>query len=64
MAGATPDETVVFAWIVYESREHRDTVNANVMKDPRMAKCMEPGAIPFDCKRMAYGGFNVLVASS
>jgi uncharacterized protein YbaA (DUF1428 family) len=63
MTGATPDETVVFAWIVYQSREHRDAVNAKVMNDPRLAKCMEPGAMPFDCKRMAYGGFNVLVAS-
>ena len=55
-----PDETVVFAWIVFESRAHRDEVNAKVMKDPRLAK-MDPNAMPFDCKRMAYGGFEVLV---
>ena len=55
-----PDETVVFAWIVFESRAHRDEVNAKVMKDPRLAK-MGPEAMPFDCKRMAYGGFEVLV---
>jgi uncharacterized protein YbaA (DUF1428 family) len=54
------DETVVFAWIVFESRAHRDEVNARVMKDPRLAK-LDPEAMPFDCKRMAYGGFEVLV---
>ncbi len=54
-------ETVCFSWIVYKSRAHRDRVNARVMKDPRMAKMMEPGAMPFDIKRMAYGGFKVLV---
>jgi uncharacterized protein YbaA (DUF1428 family) len=55
-----PDETVVFAWIVFESRAHRDEVNAKVMKDPRLA-AMDPNAVPLDCKRMAYGGFEVLV---
>ena len=55
-----PDETVVFAWIVFESRAHRDEVNAKVMKDPRLAK-LGAEAMPFDCKRMAYGGFEVLV---
>ena len=54
-------ETVVFAWIVYKSRAHRDRVNARVMKDPRLAKMMDPGAMPFDHKRMVYGGFKVLV---
>lgn len=54
-------ETVVFSWIVYESREHRDKVNAAVMADPRIKELMEPGAEPFDCKRMAYGGFRELV---
>jgi uncharacterized protein YbaA (DUF1428 family) len=54
-----PTETVVFAWIVYKSRAHRDKVNAKVMKDPRMAKMPDP--MPFDLKRMAYGGFKVLV---
>ncbi len=52
-------ETVVFSWIVFQSRAHRDRVNAKVMKDPRLAK-MDP--MPFDPRRMAYGGFKVLVA--
>jgi uncharacterized protein YbaA (DUF1428 family) len=55
-----PDETVVFAWIVYESREHRDRVNAQVMQDPRMTG-MDPKTMPFDGKRMFWGGFKVLV---
>lgn len=54
------DETVVFAWIVYESREHRDSVNEKVMKDPRIAN-MDPQSMPFDAKRMFWGGFEVLV---
>ena len=56
-----PGETVVFSWIVYKSREHRDRVNAKVMKDPRLAPMMDPKAMPFDPKRMVYGGFKVLV---
>jgi uncharacterized protein YbaA (DUF1428 family) len=56
-----PGETVLFSWIVYKSRPHRDRVNAKVMKDPRLAKMMDPKAMPFDMKRMAYGGFRVLV---
>ncbi len=55
------DETVVFAWIVFKSRAHRDRVNAKVMKDPRLAKMMDPKSMPFDHKRMVYGGFKVLV---
>ncbi len=55
------DETVVFSWIVYESRQHRDEVNAKVMKDPRMAEMMSPETIPFDGKRMIYGGFEQLI---
>jgi len=54
-------ETVVFSWIVFKSRAHRDSVNAKVMKDPRMAKMMEEGPMPFDVKRMSYGGFKVIV---
>lgn len=54
-------ETVVFSWIVYASREQRDEVNDKVMKDPRMAELMKPEAMPFDGKRMVYGGFDVLV---
>jgi len=57
---ARKGETVVFSWIVYKSRGHRDRVNAKVMKDPRMAKMMNM-PMPFDLKRMGYGGFRVLV---
>src|SRR3546814_8763479 len=55
------DETVIFAWITYESRAHRDEVNEKVMKDPRMADMMDASAMPFDGKRMIYGGFDVRV---
>ncbi|HEY3204086.1 MAG TPA: DUF1428 domain-containing protein [Thermoanaerobaculia bacterium] len=57
---ARPGETVVFSWIVFKSRAHRDRVNAKVMKDPRIAS-MDPKSMPFDVKRMVYGGFEVLV---
>ena len=60
LARTKPAETVVFSWIVFKSRAHRDRVNAKVMKDPRIAK-MGPETMPFDCKRMVYGGFNVIV---
>ena len=53
------DEVVVFAWIVYNSRAHRDEVNKKVMDDPRMKK--DPSTWPFDGKRMIYGGFVPLV---
>ena len=56
-----PGETVLFSWIVYKSRAHRDRVNAKVMKDPRLAKMMDPKEMPFDGKRMIYGGFKVVV---
>ena len=56
-------ETVVFSWIVYKSRKDRDRVNAKVMKDPRIARMMEPKAMPFDHKRMVYGGFKVMVGA-
>jgi uncharacterized protein YbaA (DUF1428 family) len=60
LAKAKPGEAVVFSWIVYKSRAHRDRVNAKVMKDPRLAKMMkEP--MPFDVKRMSMGGFKVIV---
>jgi len=55
------DETVVFSWIVFKSRAHRDRVNAKVMKDPRLEKMMDPKSMPFDAKRMVYGGFKVVV---
>jgi uncharacterized protein YbaA (DUF1428 family) len=56
-----PGETVVFSWIVYKSRAHRDRVNAKVMKDPRLADMMDPKSLPFDGKRMIYGGFKRLL---
>ncbi|HXV37924.1 MAG TPA: DUF1428 domain-containing protein [Myxococcota bacterium] len=56
-----PSETVVFSWIAYKSRAQRDRVNAKVMKDPRMEKMMKRGAMPFDGKRMFWGGFKTLV---
>jgi len=55
------DETVVFAWILYNSREHRDSVNAKVMEDPRMKEMMDPTKFPFDGKRMFWGGFKSLI---
>lgn len=54
-------ETIMFSWIVYKSRAHRDRVNAKVMKDPRLASMMEGKACPFDVKRMSYGGFKIIV---
>jgi uncharacterized protein YbaA (DUF1428 family) len=56
-----PGETVVFSWIVYKSRRDRDRINAKVMKDPRLADMMDAKSLPFDAKRMIYGGFKVLV---
>jgi len=56
-----PGETVVFAYIVYKSRMHRDQVNAKVMNDPRIASMCDPKDMPFDCKRMLYGGFQTMV---
>jgi uncharacterized protein YbaA (DUF1428 family) len=61
IAGASEDETVVFAWITYESREDRDRINAAVMEDPRLKEDMEANKDVFDFKRMAYGGFKALV---
>jgi len=57
-----PGETVVFSWIVFKSKAHRNAVNAKVMKDKRITECMNM-AMPFDCKRMCVGGFKVLVES-
>ena len=56
-----PGETVIFAFIVFKSRAHRDRVNANVMKDPRMTGMGDIKAMPFDMKRMLVGGFKVFV---
>lgn len=61
LASTTPEETVAFSWIVYRSREHRDEVNAKVMADPRICGMGEKGEMPFDCKRIAYGGFKTIV---
>jgi uncharacterized protein YbaA (DUF1428 family) len=54
-------EEVWFSWIVYKSRKDRDRVNARAMKDPRLANMMDPKAMPFDGKRMAFGGFRMMV---
>ncbi|MDZ4737618.1 MAG: DUF1428 domain-containing protein [Rhodospirillaceae bacterium] len=54
------NETVLFSFIVYKSRTHRDRVNARVMKDPRLHK-MAPKEMPFELKNMMYGGFKTLV---
>jgi uncharacterized protein YbaA (DUF1428 family) len=56
-----PDETVVFSWIVYESREERDRINELVMKDPRLNEMMKPEDMPFDGMRMFWGGFETIV---
>lgn len=56
-------ETIVFSWIVYKSRSHRDKVNAKVMSDPRLAKMCDPKKLPFDCKRMTCGGFKTLISA-
>jgi uncharacterized protein YbaA (DUF1428 family) len=58
-ARAKPGETVVFSYIVYKSRAHRDRVNAAVMKDPKLMPPNTP--MPFDLKRMNFGGFKPLV---
>jgi uncharacterized protein YbaA (DUF1428 family) len=60
LAKSKPSETIVFSFIVYKSRAHRDRVNAKVMKDPRIAN-MGSEKMPFDIKKMAYGGFKVIV---
>ena len=56
-----PGETVVFSYIVYKSRAHRDAVNKKIMKDPRIAAMCDPNNMPFDCARMIYGGFKAVV---
>ena len=54
-------EVVVFSWIVYESRARRDEINDKVMKDPRLAEMMDPANLPFDGKRMIYGGYEMRI---
>lgn len=61
MSGAKAGETVIIAFILFNSREHRDDVNAKVMADPRLAETMNKEDMPFDMKRMAYGGFKAIV---
>lgn len=56
-----PSETIVFSWITYKSRAHRDRVNAAVMKDKRLAESCDPNKMPFEVKRMSWGGFETLV---
>jgi len=56
-----PNETVVFSWITYKSRAQRDRINAKVMADPRLKPMMDLKSLPFDAKRMIYGGFESLV---
>ena len=56
-----PDETVIFAWIVYKSRAQRDRVNKKAMADPRLAAMADPKSLPFDGKRMFWGGFKMMV---
>ena len=63
LANAKAGETVVFAWIVYKSRTHRDKVNKKVMADPRLNEMCNPDDMPFDCARMTYGGFKIEVAA-
>jgi len=55
------DETVVFSWIVYKSRAQRDRINKKVMADPRLGSMMDPKSMPFDSKRMIFGGFKSIV---
>jgi uncharacterized protein YbaA (DUF1428 family) len=61
LARTKPGETVFFSWILYRSKAQRDRVNKKIMADPRIARMMEGKPTPFDAKRMAYGGFKVLV---
>ena len=61
LARTKSGEAVVFSYIVYKSRAHRDRVNAKVMKDPRIKEMGDMESMPFDVKRMTYGGFTVIV---
>lgn len=63
MVRLKPGETVMFSYIVFKSKEHRDRVNAKVMKDPRIKGMCDEKSMPFDVKRMACGGFKVLVSA-
>ena len=61
LAKAKPGEVVIFAYVLFKSRKHRDATNKKIMADPRVAGMCDPKDMPFDCKRMAYGGFKTLV---
>jgi uncharacterized protein YbaA (DUF1428 family) len=61
LAKCKPGETVLFSWIAYKSKAQRDRVNAKVMADPRIAAMCDPKNMPFEMKRMSYGGFETLV---
>lgn len=61
MAQAKPSETIVFAYVVYKSKAHRNAVNKKVMKDPELASMCDPSNMPFDMTKMAVGGFTTLV---
>ena len=61
LAGTKAGETVLFSWITYRNKAHRNAVNKKVMADPRIKKMMKGKSMPFDVKRMAYGGFDVIV---
>ena len=60
-AKVRPGETVVLSWVVYRSKADRKRITAKVMADPRLAEMSDPRNSPFDMRRMAYGGFKVLV---
>ena len=64
LVAATGDETIVFGWVVFDSREARDMANEKVAADPRMGGLINSSNTGFDAKRMAYGGFRPLVSSS
>jgi uncharacterized protein YbaA (DUF1428 family) len=61
LAKTKPGETVLFSFVIFKSRTHRDKVNAKVMKDKRLAAMMDPKAMPFEVKRMSYSGFKSIV---
>lgn len=63
LAKVKPGETVIFSWISYTSRAHRDRVNKKVHADPRMAAMAQDRKMPFDCTRLSYGGFKTIVAA-
>lgn len=63
LANCGPDETVFFSWVVYASKEARDEANAKIHADPRLKEMCDPDHMPFDCKRMSFGGFRSVVSA-